>query len=84
MHKSPDKTEQHSFTSITTDSNSLLEQYHIQMPVILKPSEYARWLSGDRIPIDPLRPFDTEAMTAICVDLETAVTEKDANLFDSL
>lgn len=54
------------------------------MPVILKPSEYERWLSGDRVPIDLLRPFNAEAMSATCVDPGTAVTAKEATLFDSL
>jgi hypothetical protein len=48
------------------------------------PSEYARWLSGDRVPIDLLRPFDAEAMTATCVDPGTAVTAQEASLFDSI
>lgn len=79
-----DKTELHSFTIITTDPNPLLEQYHNRMPVILKPSEYARWLTGDRVPVDLLRPFNAEAMSATCVDPGTAVTAKEATLFDSL
>ena len=54
------------------------------MPVILKPSEFALWLSRDRVPIDLLRPFDAEAMTATCVDPGTAATAKEATLFDSL
>jgi putative SOS response-associated peptidase YedK len=79
-----DKTELHSFTVITTDPNSLLEKYHNRMPVILKPSEYTRWLTGDRVPLELLRPFNAEAMTATCVDPGTAVTAKEATLFDSL
>jgi putative SOS response-associated peptidase YedK len=79
-----DNTELHSFTIITTDPNSLLEQYHNRMPVILKPNEYERWLKGDRVPIDLLRPYDAEAMAATCVDPGTAVAAKEATLFDSL
>ena len=41
------------------------------MPVILKPSEYDRWLTRDeaeRPPVDLLRPYDAEEMTAYPVD----------------
>jgi len=38
----------------------------------------------DRVPLDLLRPCDSEAMTASCVDPGTAVTTKEASLFDSL
>jgi putative SOS response-associated peptidase YedK len=34
-----------SFTIITTDPNELTATVHNRMPVILKPSEYERWLS---------------------------------------
>jgi hypothetical protein len=54
------------------------------MPVILKPSEYARGLIGDRLPIELLRPFNAEAITANCVDPGTAITANEATLFDSL
>lgn len=77
-----DNTELHSFTIITTDPNSLLEQYHNRMPVILKPSEYARWLKDARAPIELLRPYDAEAMAANCVDPGTAVPANNVTLFD--
>jgi putative SOS response-associated peptidase YedK len=54
------------------------------MPVILKPSEYQRWLKDDRVPLGLLWPYDAEAMAATCVDPGTAVTAKEATLFDSL
>jgi putative SOS response-associated peptidase YedK len=79
-----DSTELHSFTIITTDPNSLMEKYHNRMPVILKPSEYERWLKDDRVPIDLLRSYDAEAMAATCVDPGTTVTSEEATLFDSL
>jgi putative SOS response-associated peptidase YedK len=37
------------FTVITTDPNELMEKTRDQMPVILKPQDYQRWLEpGDR------------------------------------
>lgn len=50
----------------------LLEHYHNRMPVILKPSECVAWLSGNRIPIELLRPYDADRMSANCVDPGTA------------
>ena len=79
-----DRTELHSFTIITTDPNEMLQQYHSRMPVILKPSEYEAWLGGNRIPLELLRPYDADAMSADCVDPGTAVTAQEATLFDSL
>jgi putative SOS response-associated peptidase YedK len=51
------------------------------MPVILKPSEYERWLKDDRVPVDLLRPYDAEAMAVTYVDPGTAVSAKEATLF---
>ena len=79
-----DNKELHSFTIITTDPNSLLEQYHNRMPVILKPDDYERWLTDERVPVDLLRPYDVESMVAICADPGTSVSAKKATLFDSL
>jgi putative SOS response-associated peptidase YedK len=55
------------FTIITTDPNELMEPLHNRMPVIIDARDYGRWLdSGDptRLPVDLLRPYDTEKMTA--------------------
>ena len=60
-----------SFTIVTTDPNEVTERVHGRMPVILKPSDYERWLSpGDpqQPPVDLLRPFDAERMKAWKVD----------------
>jgi len=60
-----------SFTIITTDPNELAATVHNRMPVILKPSEYDRWLSRadpERPPVDLLRPYDADKMTAYPVD----------------
>ncbi len=56
-----------SFTILTTDANELMQPIHDRMPVILAPKDYDRWLEpGDpaRPPIDLLRPFTAEPMTA--------------------
>jgi putative SOS response-associated peptidase YedK len=52
-----------SFSMILTDPNEAVEPFHDRMPVILKPSEYSRWLSRDPetpLPIDLLRPWPAE------------------------
>jgi putative SOS response-associated peptidase YedK len=54
---------------ITTDPNELISHLsiHDRMPVILKPSDYERWLEPgdpDRPPVDLLRPFDADFMRA--------------------
>jgi putative SOS response-associated peptidase YedK len=54
-----------SFTIITTEPNELTAQVHTRMPVILRPSDYDRWLSREvtaQPPIDPLRPYPPEEM----------------------
>jgi putative SOS response-associated peptidase YedK len=56
-------------TIITTDPNDLITylSIHDRMPVILSPSDYARWLDPgdpDRLPVDLLRPFDEDLMRA--------------------
>ena len=57
------------YTIITTDPNELISflSIHDRMPVILKPSDYERWLEPgdpDRPPVDLLRPFDADFMRA--------------------
>jgi putative SOS response-associated peptidase YedK len=68
--KGPDGTWLQSYAVITTDANELMEPVHNRMPVILKPSEYGRWLARDdaRAPVDLLRPFDAEKMERHAVD----------------
>jgi putative SOS response-associated peptidase YedK len=59
------------FAVITTDPNELLQPLHDRMPVILEPKDYDRWLQpGDPAhpPIDLLRAFQAEQMTAWRVD----------------
>jgi putative SOS response-associated peptidase YedK len=44
---SPDGSEIHSCTIITTQPNSLLEPIHNRMPVILPPDAYSQWLAQE-------------------------------------
>jgi len=55
------------FVIITTEANELMSSVHTRMPVILKPTDYHRWLDREvieQLPIDLLRPFDSAAMQA--------------------
>jgi putative SOS response-associated peptidase YedK len=63
-------TELLTFTVITTDPNELVEPMHDRMPAIIPAKDYDRWLKAtpDRLPIDLLRPFDADKMTAWKVD----------------
>jgi putative SOS response-associated peptidase YedK len=69
--KEPDGGWLISYAIITTDANELMEPVHNRMPVILKPTDYDRWLSRDEVerpPIDLLRPYEADRMTAHPVD----------------
>lgn len=55
------------YTILTTDPNSLLEQIHTRMPVILASRDYERWMAPaepSALPVDLLRPYAAEEMTA--------------------
>ena len=55
------------FTILTTEANQVLTPIHNRMPVILEAKNYARWMepaSPERLPVDLLRPFDADLMTA--------------------
>jgi putative SOS response-associated peptidase YedK len=59
------------FSIITTTPNELTATVHDRMPVIVRPSDYDRWLdpdAEDQPPIELLRPYDADAMTAHPVD----------------
>jgi putative SOS response-associated peptidase YedK len=59
------------FTVITTDPNEVVQPLHDRMPVIIPEKHYDRWLQPgdlDRPPIDLLRPYDADKMTAWKVD----------------
>jgi putative SOS response-associated peptidase YedK len=63
-------TELLTFTIITTDPNETVQPLHDRMPVIIAERDYDRWLkpAPERPPIDLLRPFDADKMTAWRVD----------------
>jgi putative SOS response-associated peptidase YedK len=68
------------FTVITTDPNELLEPLHNRMPVIIQRKDYDPWLTpGDpeRPPVDLLRPFHAEQMTAWKVDRKVGNVKND-------
>ena len=54
------------FTILTTSSNSLTQDVHDRMPVILSPNDYDRWLDPEITDGDSLRymfePFDPQDM----------------------
>lgn len=72
--RSPDrKSDRDTFAIITTEPNELLAEKtsHDRMSVIIKRSDYQRWLepsSEEQPPIDLIRPFDSDKMKAWCVD----------------
>lgn len=57
-----------SCTMITTEANELVATVHDRMPVILEPSDYARWLGEEPEPLHELkallRPFDHARMVS--------------------
>jgi putative SOS response-associated peptidase YedK len=55
------------YAVITTEPNSLMERFHKRMAAILRREDFDRWLAptdGDNLPLDLLRPFDPDLMTA--------------------
>jgi putative SOS response-associated peptidase YedK len=72
-------TELLTFTVVTTDPNEVVQPLHDRMPVIIPAKEYERWLRADpdRPPIDLLRPFDAEKMTAWKVDRKVGNVKND-------
>jgi putative SOS response-associated peptidase YedK len=74
-------TELLTFTVITTDPNEVVEQLHDRMPCIIPEKDYDRWLQPsdpDRPPIDLLRPFDADKMTARKVDKAVGNVKNDS------
>jgi putative SOS response-associated peptidase YedK len=69
------------FTVITTDPNEVVEQLHDRMPCIIPEKDYDRWLKPgdpDRPPIDLLRAFDADKMTAWKVDKAVGNVKNDS------
>ena len=52
-----------SFTIITCAANAAIAPLHDRMPVILRPSDYARWLDTNTDGQPLLAPFDSEPLT---------------------
>ena len=50
------------FAIITTDANELIAEIHDRMPLIIEPSDYARWLGEEPDPSDLMRAFPAEPM----------------------
>ena len=76
------------FTILTCDPNPLMEKLHNRMPVIIPEKDYDRWLAPadpDRLPLDLLRPFPEEQMTAWKVDRKVGNVRNDtADCVDAL
>ena len=80
--KEPEGQWLETFTIITTDPNELMQPIHNRMPVILPRRDYDRWLGSDaneeeRLPVDLLRPFPAELMTATRVNDEVGNVRND-------
>jgi putative SOS response-associated peptidase YedK len=57
----------YTYTIVTTDPNEVVAPLHNRMPVILSPKDYDRWLAAvdlAHLPVDLLRPFPADMMTA--------------------
>ena len=70
--REPDKGVIESCTILTTVANAVLAPVHDRMPVILPPTEYARWLDPALRDTDSLAPllvpFPPEGMLAMPVN----------------
>lgn len=54
-----------SFAIVTTVANELMASIHERMPMILRPTDYDRWLTRgipEQPPVDLLRPYDAAEM----------------------
>src|ERR1700742_4607467 len=73
-------TELLTFCVITTDPNKVVEVLHDRMPVILPAKDYDRWLRADpeHPPVDLLRAFDADKMTAWKVGKEVGNVNNDS------
>jgi putative SOS response-associated peptidase YedK len=74
-------TELLAFTVITTDPNEVVQPLHDRMPVIIPERDYDRWLNisdAQRLPIDLLRPYEADKMTAWKVDKAVGNVKNDS------
>lgn len=79
----------HTFTILTTDANAFMAPIHNRMPVIVRPEDYALWLSPGEAPAAALRevfaPFDAGQMAACPVSTRVnRPAEDDASLITPL
>ena len=49
---------------MTCAPNDFMAELHNRMPVIIDSADYDRWLSTEEPPVDLLRPYPAEKMTA--------------------
>lgn len=67
----PGGSEIWSCTIITTEPNDLMASIHNRMPVILRPEDYAQWLSSGERQSEALQallvPYESDEMTAYAV-----------------
>ncbi|ETT37036.1 hypothetical protein C161_11023 [Paenibacillus sp. FSL R5-192] len=70
----PDGNKLSTCTIITTEPNSLMEDIHNRMPVILRPEDEAEWLGKDNDDVQSLlgllKPYEASAMRAYEVPKE--------------
>jgi putative SOS response-associated peptidase YedK len=78
----PDGSQVLSCTIITTTPNSMMQEIHNRMPVILSPEAYAAWLAqGDQKPeglTSLLQPYPAENMTAYPVSQQVNSPNNDS------
>ena len=65
------------FAIITTDANELVAEIHDRMPLILAPTDYARWLSEEPDPGDLMRLFPAEPMRMWPISIRVNKPEND-------
>jgi putative SOS response-associated peptidase YedK len=65
------------FAIITTDANELVADIHDRMPLILAPSDYARWLSEEPDPRELMRPFPASPMRIWPISTQVNKPEND-------
>jgi putative SOS response-associated peptidase YedK len=76
------------FAVVTVEPNEIVHDLteHDRMPLLIQKKDYARWLQGgnvERPPVDLLRPFDSDKMTAWQVGTAiNSVRNNDASLIE--
>jgi putative SOS response-associated peptidase YedK len=70
------------FAILTIGANELISEIHDRMPVILQPSDYARWLGREPDPDDLLQEYPAELMVIRPLSRRRPAPSKAATLFD--